>query len=52
VRFFLLFKLFLELKVGLLNIAEIVLEEPCFSHPPQLQLVELSMKIHVLPMLF
>jgi hypothetical protein len=49
---FLLFELFLELRVGLLKVAEIVLEEPRFSCPLQLQLVELSLKIYVLLMLF
>jgi hypothetical protein len=44
---FLLFELFLELGVGLLMVAEIVLEEPRFSRPLQLQLVELSLKIYV-----
>jgi hypothetical protein len=52
VRLFLLFELFLELEVGLLKIVEIVLEEPYFSHPLQLQLFELSLKIHVLSMRF
>jgi hypothetical protein len=52
VRLFLLFELFLELGVGLLKVAEIILKEPCFSRPLQLQLVELSLKIHVLSMLF
>jgi hypothetical protein len=47
-RLFLLFELFLELGVGLLEVAEVVLEEPCFSRPLQLQLVELSLKIYVL----
>jgi hypothetical protein len=49
VRLFLLLKLFLELGVGLLKIAEIVLEKPCFSCPLLLQLVELSLKIYVQP---
>jgi hypothetical protein len=48
---FLLLKLFLELGVGLLKIAEIILEKPCFSCPLLLQLVELSLKIYV-PSLF
>jgi hypothetical protein len=48
----LFFELFLELGVGLLKIAEIVLEEPHFSCPLQLQLVELSLKIYVLRLLF
>jgi hypothetical protein len=51
VRLFLLLKLFLELRVGLLKIAEIVLEKSCFSCPLLLQLVELSLKIYV-PSLF
>jgi hypothetical protein len=46
------FELFLELGVGLLEISEIVLEEPHLSHPLQLQLVELSLKINVLHQLF
>jgi hypothetical protein len=45
---FLLFELFLELGVGLLKVAEIVLEEPRLSRPLQLQFVELSLKIYVL----
>jgi hypothetical protein len=52
VRLFLLLKLFLELRVGLLKIAEIVLEKPCFSRPLLLQLVKLSLKIHVLSVFF
>jgi hypothetical protein len=52
VRLFLLFELFLELEVGLLKVAEIVLEEPRFSRPLQLQLVELSLKIYVFILLF
>jgi hypothetical protein len=43
-----LLKLFLELGVGLLKIADIILEKPCFSCPLLLQLVELSLKIYVL----
>jgi hypothetical protein len=49
---FLLFELFLELEVGILKVAEIVLEEPHFSRPLQLQLVELSLKIYVFILLF
>jgi hypothetical protein len=49
VRLFLLLKLFLELEVGLLKIT---VEEPCFSCPLLLQLVELSLKIDVLPEFF
>jgi hypothetical protein len=45
---FLFFELFLELRVGLLKVVEIFLEEPRFSHPLQLQLVEFPLKIHVL----
>jgi hypothetical protein len=45
---FVLLKLFLELGVGLLKIADIILEKPCFSCPLLLQLVELSLKIYVL----
>jgi hypothetical protein len=52
VRLLLFFDLFLELGVVLLNIAEIVLEEPRFSHPLQLQLVELSLKLYFLHQLF
>jgi hypothetical protein len=52
VRLFLLFELFLELGVGLIKVAEIVHEEPHFSHPLQLQLVELSLKIYVLLLFF
>jgi hypothetical protein len=52
VRFFLLFKLFLELGVGLLKIAKIVLEKPCFLCPLLLQLVKFPLKIHVLSVFF
>jgi hypothetical protein len=52
VRLFLFFELFRELGVGFLKVAEIVLEEPRFSRPLQLQLVELSLKIYVLRQLF
>jgi hypothetical protein len=52
VHLFMLFELFLELGVGFLEVAEIVLEEPRFSRLLQLQLVELSLKIHVLRKLF
>jgi hypothetical protein len=52
VHFFLLFKLFLELEVGLLKIVKIVLEKPCFSCPLLLQLVEFPLKIHVLSVFF
>jgi hypothetical protein len=52
VRLLLLFELFLELNIGLLKIVEIILEELRFSHPLQLQLVELSLKIYVLHQLF
>jgi hypothetical protein len=48
----LFFEFFLELGVGLLKVAEIVLEEPHFSCPLQLQLVELSLKIYVFILLF
>jgi hypothetical protein len=48
----LFFKLFLELGVCLLKIAEIILEEPRLLRPLQLQLVELSLKIYVLHQLF
>jgi hypothetical protein len=46
--FFLFLELFLELGVGLLKITDVVLEQPCFSCPLLLQLVELSLKIDVL----
>jgi hypothetical protein len=52
VCFFLLFQLFLELGVGLLKIAKIVLEKPCFSCLLLLQLVEFPLKIHVLSVFF
>jgi hypothetical protein len=52
VRLFLLLKLFLELGVGFLKIAEIILEKPCFLFPLLLQLVELSQKIYVLSVFF
>jgi hypothetical protein len=52
VRLLLFLELLLELGVGLLEIAEIVLEEPCLSRPLQLQLVKLSLKINVLCLLF
>jgi hypothetical protein len=51
VRFFLLFKLFLEFGVGFLKITKILLEEPCFSRSLQLQLVEFPLKMYV-PLLF
>jgi hypothetical protein len=47
-RFFLLLELFLELRVGLLKITDVVLEQPCFSCPLLLQLVELFTKIDIL----
>jgi hypothetical protein len=50
-RLFLLLKLFLELGVGLLKTAEIVLEKPYFSCLLLLQLVEFSLRIYV-PSLF
>jgi hypothetical protein len=52
VRFLLLFELLLELRVGLLEVAEVVLEEPRLSSPLLFQLVELSLKIDVLRPLF
>jgi hypothetical protein len=52
VHLLLFFELFLELGVGLLEIAEIILEEPSLSRPLQLQLVKLSLKINVLCQLF
>jgi hypothetical protein len=45
--FFLLLELFLELGVGLLKIMDVVLEQPCFSCPLLLQLIELFAKIDV-----
>jgi hypothetical protein len=47
-RFFLLLELFLELGVGLLKITDVILEQPYFSCPLLLQLVELFAKIDVL----
>jgi hypothetical protein len=47
-RFFLLLELFLELRVGLLKITDVVLEQPCFSCSLLLQHVELFVKIDVL----
>jgi hypothetical protein len=52
VRLLLFFELFLELGVGLLEIAQIILEEPRLSYPLQLQFVKLSLKINVLRQLF
>jgi hypothetical protein len=49
---FLLLKLFLELGVGPLKIAEIILEKPRFPCLLLLQLVELSLKIYVLSVFF
>jgi hypothetical protein len=51
-RFLLLFELLLELGVGLLKVAEVILEEPCLSSPLLFQLVELPLKIDVLRQLF
>jgi hypothetical protein len=48
----LLFELFLELGVGFLEIAQIVLEESCLSSPLLLQHVKFSLKIVVLHPLF
>jgi hypothetical protein len=48
VRLVLLFELLLELGVGLLEIAEVVLEEPHLSSPLLLQLVKFPLKIDVL----
>jgi hypothetical protein len=48
----LLFELLLELGVGLLKIAEVILEEPHLSSPLLLQLVKFSPKIDVLCQLF
>jgi hypothetical protein len=52
VRFLLLFELLLGLGVGLLKVAEVILEEPCLLSPLLFQLVELSLKIDVLRPLF
>jgi hypothetical protein len=52
VRFLLLFELLLELRVGLLEVAEVILEQPHLSRPLLFQLVELSPKIDVLHQLF
>jgi hypothetical protein len=51
-RFFLLLELFLELGVGLLKITDVVLEQPRFSCPFLLQLVELFAKNDVLSEFF
>jgi hypothetical protein len=50
--FFLLLELFLQLGVGLLKITDVVLEQPCFSCPLLLQLVELFAKNNVLSEFF
>jgi hypothetical protein len=42
----------LELGVGLLKISDVVLEQPCFSCPLLLQLVEFLAKIDVLSEFF
>jgi hypothetical protein len=52
VRFLLLLELLLELRVGLLDVVEVILEQPCLSHPLLFQLVELSLKIDVFHLLF
>jgi hypothetical protein len=52
VHFLLLFELLLELGVGLLEVAEVILQEPRLSSPLLFQLVELSLKIDVLRPLF
>jgi hypothetical protein len=52
VRLLLLLELLLELGVSLLEIAEVVLEEPRLSRPLLLQLVMFSPKIDVLRQLF
>jgi hypothetical protein len=52
VRFLLPFELLLELGVGLLEVVEVVLEEPRLSSPLLFQLVKLSLKIDVLHLLF
>jgi hypothetical protein len=48
----LFFELLLELGVGLLEVAEIVFEEPHLSSPLLLQLVKFSLEINVLRQLF
>jgi hypothetical protein len=52
VCFLLLFELLLELGVGLLEVAEVILEQPCLSRPLSFQLVEISLKIDVFHLLF
>jgi hypothetical protein len=52
VRLLLFLELFLEFGVGLLEIAEIILEEPCLSISLLLQLVKFSLKTNVLRQLF
>jgi hypothetical protein len=52
VRFLLLFELLLELGVGLLEVAEVILEQPHLSRPLMFQLVELSLKIDIFRLLF
>jgi hypothetical protein len=51
-RFSLFLELFLELRIGLLKIVDVVLEKPCFPCPLLLQLVELLAKIDVLSEFF
>jgi hypothetical protein len=48
VRRLLFLELFLELKVGFLEVSQVILEEPCLSSPFMFQHVELSLKIAVL----
>jgi hypothetical protein len=52
VPFLLLFELLLELGVGLLEVVEVVVEQPRLSRPLLFPLVELSSKIDVLHQLF
>jgi hypothetical protein len=52
VHLLLLLELLLELGVGLLEIAEVILEEPRLSSPLLIQLVKFSPKIDVLRQLF
>jgi hypothetical protein len=52
VRLLLFFELLLELGVGLLEVAEIIFEEPRLSSSLLLQLVKFSLEINVLRQLF
>jgi hypothetical protein len=52
VRFLLLFELLLELGAGLLEVVEVILEEPHLSSLLLFQLVKLPLEIDVLRQLF